>query len=89
MHDPDSAVSTPFVKHETNGYPISKQSIAEICSQMKDRVEGFLCEEPETEMLRNVQAQVRLSMDVVGEALDQYPSVPCHRSVTCEMELLE
>jgi FAD synthetase len=50
-------------------------SLHAVCLELRERIESFLSEEPETPLLRNVQAQLRVSMRVVEEALEKYRCV--------------
>ena len=43
--------------------------------ELMERIDTFLAEEPQTPLLRSVQAQLRVSMGVVEEALGKYRSV--------------
>ncbi|KDN62794.1 putative phosphoadenosine phosphosulfate reductase [Colletotrichum sublineola] len=63
----------------TNGYPAnphssepSRRSFYDVCNELRSRVEAFLAEDQKTEVLRNVQSQLRVSMGVVEEALERY-----------------
>ncbi|KAK5994049.1 FAD synthase [Cladobotryum mycophilum] len=69
-----------------NGYPAkshvaeddadrssSPRSLRDVCLEMRDKVDAFLAEEQETQLLRGVQEQLRISMGVVEEALAKYP----------------
>ncbi len=51
----------------------SRRSLSDVCLELRSKVDAFLAEEPETAQLRRVQAQLRLSMAVVDEALERYP----------------
>ncbi|CCF35714.1 phosphoadenosine phosphosulfate reductase [Colletotrichum higginsianum] len=62
-----------------NGYPAkphssepSPPSFHDVCNELRQRVDAFLAEDQKTEVLRNVQAQLRVSMAVVEEALARY-----------------
>ncbi|PTD02737.1 putative FAD synthase [Fusarium culmorum] len=48
------------------------RSLRDKCLELRDKVEAFLTEEPETETLRDVQDQVRKSIEAVDEALHRY-----------------
>lgn len=48
------------------------RSLRDKCLELRDKVEAFLTEEPETETLRDVQSQVRKSIEAVDEALHRY-----------------
>lgn len=47
-------------------------SLPEVCARVHARVEAFLAAEPATERLRHVQEQSRLSLNILGEALERY-----------------
>ena len=51
------------------------RSLHDVCLELRERVDTFLAEKPETPLLRNVQAQLRVSMGVVEEALGKYRCV--------------
>ncbi|KAK1596569.1 phosphoadenosine phosphosulfate reductase [Colletotrichum navitas] len=62
-----------------NGYPakphsseLSPRSFYDVCNELRIRVDAFLAEDQKTEVLRNVQSQMRVSLDVVDEALARY-----------------
>ncbi|KXH41171.1 phosphoadenosine phosphosulfate reductase [Colletotrichum simmondsii] len=62
-----------------NGYPAkphssesSPRSFQEVCYELKDKVDAFLADDQKTDVLRNVQKQLRASMGVVDEALARY-----------------
>ncbi|KAJ0326593.1 hypothetical protein COL5a_006780 [Colletotrichum fioriniae] len=61
-----------------NGYPAkphsseSPRSFQEVCHDLKDKVDAFLANDQKTDVLRNVQKQLRASMGVVDEALARY-----------------
>ncbi|OHX00318.1 phosphoadenosine phosphosulfate reductase [Colletotrichum incanum] len=62
-----------------NGYPAkphssesSPRSFYDVCDELRLRVDAFLAEDQKAELLRNVQAQLRVSMGVVEEALARY-----------------
>ncbi|KAJ4327179.1 3'-phosphoadenosine 5'-phosphosulfate sulfotransferase [Fusarium piperis] len=48
------------------------RSLRDKCIEIKDKVDEFLAEEPDTQILRDVQAQLRVSIEVVEEALERY-----------------
>ena len=65
--------------YNTNGdHPLRK-----LCTAVHDRIEAFLQEDVPTERLRKVQAQTRISLGIIQEALDRYrsivPTTPFHR----------
>jgi len=51
------------------------RSLRDKCLELRDKVEAFIAEEPETQLLRDVQSQVRKSIEVVDEALKRYTYV--------------
>ncbi|KAJ3952097.1 3'-phosphoadenosine 5'-phosphosulfate sulfotransferase [Colletotrichum tropicale] len=62
-----------------NGYPAKPhlsesppRSFHDVCVELRDKVDAFLAEDPKTDVLRNVQEQLRVSMGVVDEALATY-----------------
>jgi FAD synthetase len=48
----------------------------DLCARINDRIEAFLREEPASERLRSLQDQTRASLDVIGEALEDYKYGP-------------
>jgi len=54
---------------EVNGHDAS---IRPLCEQLAQRVEAFLAEEPETELLRNVQQKTEEALGVLRVALERY-----------------
>lgn len=48
------------------------QALPELCARVHQRVQAFLNAEPATERLRRVQHQSRLSLRILGEALERY-----------------
>ncbi|KAL2671248.1 hypothetical protein Neosp_013827 [[Neocosmospora] mangrovei] len=53
------------------------RSLRDKCIEIKNKVDAFLVEDPDTQILRDVQAQLRVSIGVVDEALEKYRS-PYH-----------
>jgi FAD synthetase len=47
-------------------------TLPETCDELRRRVMAFLEEEADSEMLRGVQSQVKVSMAVIDEALRRY-----------------
>jgi len=47
-------------------------SLPVTCAEVNTRVEAFLNAEPKTDRIRKVQEQSRLSLRILGEALDRY-----------------
>ena len=46
--------------------------LPELCAQIHDKVEAFLNAEPREERIRAAQAQSRISLGVIEEALSRY-----------------
>ncbi|KAF7560067.1 hypothetical protein G7046_g4084 [Stylonectria norvegica] len=81
QHGQDAAAAAPYAKPAPNGYPAnperaeaSARPLREVCHELRERIDAFLAEEPETDILRDVQAQLRISMRVAEEALGKYPA---------------
>lgn len=88
-----AAVAAYRAKSALNGYPANPKcadppphSLHDVCLELREKIDDFLAEEPETPLLRNVQAQLRVSMAVVEEALGRYQCVffPCLFHVECQ-----
>lgn len=47
-------------------------SLSEICAEVNARVEAFLKAEPKNDRIRRAQEQSRLSLRILGEALERY-----------------
>ena len=67
--------------HPTNGNGIdtsattsSSHSLYNVCWELKRKVDSFLQEEGQTELLKGVQDQLTVAMGVVREALKRYRS---------------
>ena len=66
-----------------NGYPARRKpadastprSLRDVGLELRGRIDAFLAEDPQTSLLRSVQAQLRLSMGVAEEALRRYRCV--------------
>lgn len=60
----------------TNGHGAATNppygSLYEACVAMRDKVDAFLAEEMTAPLLRRAQEQVRISVQVVDEALERY-----------------
>ncbi|MCJ1378576.1 hypothetical protein MMC17_001675 [Xylographa soralifera] len=56
------------VADSVNGYT----PLRALCISLRSRIEAFLQEDLETEKLRNVQAQTRIALNVILEALNRY-----------------
>lgn len=52
-------------------------SILPVCAVLAERMFDFLETEAETEILRAVQAQTRIALGVIEEALEKYRLVCC------------
>ncbi|KAK3301628.1 uncharacterized protein B0T15DRAFT_487859 [Chaetomium strumarium] len=50
----------------------STRTLPEICFELQAKIDAFLCEETEDDVLRGVQSQVKVSMGVIQEALRRY-----------------
>ncbi|KAK4237270.1 hypothetical protein C8A03DRAFT_44843 [Achaetomium macrosporum] len=50
----------------------STRTLPEICFELQAKIDAFLCEETEDDVLRSVQRQVKVSMGVIQEALRRY-----------------
>ncbi|KAI3332279.1 adenine nucleotide alpha hydrolases-like protein [Xylariaceae sp. AK1471] len=76
----DRSTSATYQTNSTlNGYPIktesailSSHSLYNVCLDVWKKVDRFLSEDPETALLRNVQARVREAIGVVDEAFQRY-----------------
>lgn len=49
-----------------------RRTLPDICLELRSKIDAFLCEQIDDDVLRGVQSQVRVSMDVIGEALRRY-----------------
>lgn len=49
-----------------------RRTLPEICFELRSKIDAFLAEQTSDDVLRKVQNQVRVSMDVIGEALRRY-----------------
>ena len=81
-HGEHAAAGAYQAKPVLNGYPAKPKcasppprSLHDVCLELRERVDAFLAEEPERPLLRNVQAQLRVSMGVVEEALGRHRCV--------------
>ena len=43
-----------------------------VCNALKDKIDAFLAEDPETPLLRDVQDRLRVSMDITEQAYRKY-----------------
>ncbi len=60
----------PATTH-SDGVPPSAP-LRSLCRDVKTKIEAFLAEDIETEILKRVQEQTRLSLRVIQEALQRY-----------------
>lgn len=81
-HAAAAAAAAYQAKPVLNGYPAKPEcadppprSLHDVCLELRERVDAFLAEEPERPLLRNVQAQLRVSMGIVEEALGRHRCV--------------
>jgi FAD synthetase len=44
----------------------------DVCAKIYERINAFLAEEPDSQRLKSLQKQTRISLDVISEALDRY-----------------
>jgi FAD synthetase len=65
-----NGVSKPNTANLTRGS--LPRTLPEICFELRAKIDAFLCEQTDDEVLRGVQNQIRVSMDVVQEALRRY-----------------
>ncbi|KAK3906521.1 hypothetical protein C8A05DRAFT_11754 [Staphylotrichum tortipilum] len=56
------------------------RTLPDVCFELQARIDAFLCEKTEDDVLRKVQSQVRESMDVIRQALSRYG--PDHLSLS-------
>lgn len=52
--------------------PDASVPLSELCEHLHERIYAFLDSTPPTQLLRDVQEQVRISLGVVKEALERY-----------------
>lgn len=61
---------------QINGLARPDKSVArtlpDICFELQAKIDAFLCEDTDDDVLRKVQAQVKVSVDVIREALRRY-----------------
>ncbi|KAF5974404.1 FAD synthetase [Fusarium coicis] len=70
-----STLFTPFTPVASRAIMISTpppRSLRDKCLELQQKVEAFIAEEAETQTLRDLQDQVRKSIEVVDEALQKY-----------------
>lgn len=63
----DPATPTP---HLANG---EHHPLRAVCISLHEKVNAFLTEDVETKRLQAVQSQTRASLQIIQEALDNYP----------------
>jgi hypothetical protein len=61
----------------------SGRTLPDICHTLRRKLDAFLDEQTEDEVLRNVQSQARVSMGVISEALQRYGWVPPPSTSRC------
>jgi FAD synthetase len=49
-----------------------RRPLQDVCVELRDRLDAFLAEDVDAALLKDVQAQLRISMAVVEEALGTY-----------------
>lgn len=64
-----TTAATTTTTTPTTGYD---SALYNVCNALKEKLEAFLAEEPETTQLRNVQARLRVSMALTEESLRKY-----------------
>jgi len=69
---PAKPTATASDASPTTTTPDAQSALYAVCDALKDKLEAFLAEEPETELLRNVQARLRVSMELTEESLRKY-----------------
>jgi FAD synthetase len=70
---PPQASDTDDQRPVINGYDASiTDSIQPICAALAARVNAFLASEAPTPILKQVQAQTRIALGVIDEALEKY-----------------
>ncbi|OCK80192.1 adenine nucleotide alpha hydrolases-like protein [Lepidopterella palustris CBS 459.81] len=60
-----TSISSPLVPD----FPLS---FPELCARIHEHISAFLAEKTDSERLKSVQEQTRISLDVLSEALDRY-----------------
>ncbi|ODA84176.1 hypothetical protein RJ55_02694 [Drechmeria coniospora] len=74
IHD-DGRHAPPPANLALNGAPakpdFASRPLRDVCLRMGAKVDAFLAQEPESELLRNVRLRLRASVEVVAEALDK------------------
>jgi FAD synthetase len=48
------------------------RALPAICFDLRAKIDAFLSEQPDDDVLRNVQRQIRVSMGVIHESLRRY-----------------
>lgn len=59
--------------HEVEG---DSTPLRALCTRLNAQITTFLYEDVKTEKLKATQAQTRISLQIIQEALDRYPQVP-------------
>jgi FAD synthetase len=57
---------------DTQTHGFLPRTLPEICFELQAKIDAFLSEQTDDDVLRKVQNQVRVSMDVTREALRRY-----------------
>lgn len=71
-HPPPNVVQQNGATTHVKSAEQSKESLHQLCSQFHEKISAFLASTPETELLRQVQHQTKISLQVVQEALQRY-----------------
>jgi len=69
---PPRASDTDDQRPVINGHDASPDTILPICAALAARVNAFLASEAPTPILKQVQAQTRIALGVIDEALERY-----------------
>ena len=75
--------ATGSCQMKLNGYPACAdpppRSLYDICLALEEKLNAFLAEEPQKPLLRNVQARLHVSMEIVEQTLKKYRYIvlPC------------
>ena len=79
VHDPDcrrsdahvNGISKINAEAQTQHSPLPR-TLPEICFELHAKIDAFLREQTDDDVLRKVQSQVKVSMGVIREALRRY-----------------
>lgn len=92
-HPPPNVVQQNGATTHVKSAEQSKESLHQLCSQLHDKISAFLASTPETELLRQVQHQTKISLQVVQEALQRYsfvyppPHFAAHQAIYRQLKL--